>query len=186
MVRAARHVGTAGWSITAVQSSDYPSEGSHLERYASRLNAVEINSSFSRSHRRATYAEWAGTVGPTFLFSVKVPKAITHDNGLVGTDELLKNFAEEISGWVTSWTSYSRRSLLSTRVTVPFLSTLTNYHSDTDGSELLETASRRSNCISSSPCRAWSRRGVDKPGYRRLPAPTSLLTFTKKRSTRSL
>jgi uncharacterized protein YecE (DUF72 family) len=98
VVRAARHVGTAGWSIPAVHSSDFPSEGSHLERYASRLGAVEINSSFSRSHRRATYAKWAGTVGPTFRFSVKVPKAITHDNGLVGTDELLKNFAEEISG----------------------------------------------------------------------------------------
>lgn len=98
MVRAARHVGTAGWSIPAVQSNDFPSEGSHLKRYASRLGAVEINSSFSRSHRRATYAKWAGTVGHTFRFSVKVPKAITHDNGLVGADELLKNFAEEISG----------------------------------------------------------------------------------------
>lgn len=98
MVRAARHVGTAGWSIPVAYSGDFVSEGSHLERYASRLRAVEINSSFSRRHRRATYARWAETVGQDFRFSVKVPKAVTHDNGLVDTEELLQTFAEEVAG----------------------------------------------------------------------------------------
>lgn len=98
LVRAAPYVGTAGWSIPAVHSGDFPSEGSHLKRYASRFGAAEINSSFSRSHRRTTYERWAGTVGPDFRFSVKVPKAITHDNGLVGTNDLLKAFAEEVTG----------------------------------------------------------------------------------------
>ncbi len=98
MVRAARHVGTAGWSIPAAYSGDFISKGSHLERYASRLRAVEINSSFSRSHRRATYARWAETVGQDFRFSVKVPKVVTHDNGLVDTEELRQTFAEEVAG----------------------------------------------------------------------------------------
>ncbi len=98
MARAARRIGTAGWSIPASHSGDFPCEGSHLKRYASRLGAVEINSSFSRSHRRTTYERWAGTVGPNFRFSVKVPKAITHDNGLVGTNDLLKAFADEVTG----------------------------------------------------------------------------------------
>ena len=33
--------------------------GSHLERYGAILNAVEINSSFYRPHRTATYERWA-------------------------------------------------------------------------------------------------------------------------------
>ncbi|EGH32463.1 hypothetical protein PSYJA_27274, partial [Pseudomonas syringae pv. japonica str. M301072] len=30
-----------------------------MQRYASRFNAVEINSSFYRPHRAETYARWA-------------------------------------------------------------------------------------------------------------------------------
>lgn len=98
MVRAARHVGTAGWSVPTSRAGPFPSEGSHLERYASRLSAVEINSSFSRSHRRATYERWARTVKPDFRFSVKVPRAITHDRGLVDAEILFRAFAEEVAG----------------------------------------------------------------------------------------
>jgi hypothetical protein len=42
-------VGTAGWSIPSAHAASFPIEGSHLERYALRLNAVEINSSFYRA-----------------------------------------------------------------------------------------------------------------------------------------
>lgn len=98
MDRLGQYVGTAGWSIPASYADSFPSEGSHLERYASRLGAVEINSSFSRSHRRTTYERWAKTVGPNFRFSVKVPKAITHDRGLVAAESLFRDFAEQVAG----------------------------------------------------------------------------------------
>jgi uncharacterized protein YecE (DUF72 family) len=90
-------IGTAGWSLSKGIGESFPGEGSHLERYASRFNAVEINSSFYRSHRPATYARWAASVPATFRFAVKLPRAITHERRLVDCADLLARFAEEIS-----------------------------------------------------------------------------------------
>lgn len=72
--------------------------GSQLERYAARLNGVEINSSFYRSHRRATYERWAAAVPDRFRFSVKVPRTITQNHRLKAYGDLLSVFLEEISG----------------------------------------------------------------------------------------
>ncbi|HEY9423039.1 MAG TPA: DUF72 domain-containing protein, partial [Thermoanaerobaculia bacterium] len=71
-------VGCAGWSLPRAEQAEFPETGSHLERYASRFGAVEINSSFHRPHRPATYARWSASVPASFRFSVKVPKTITH------------------------------------------------------------------------------------------------------------
>jgi uncharacterized protein YecE (DUF72 family) len=76
----------------------FPEEGSYLERYATRFNAVEINSSFYRQHRRAVYERWAASVPPDFRFAVKLPRAITHDQGLVASDVLLEVFLDEACG----------------------------------------------------------------------------------------
>ena len=91
-------IGCAGWSISPQEQTGFPAEGSHLERYALRLPAVEINSSFYRPHRNATYTRWATTVPTTFRFAVKVPKAITHEARLVEPDGLLDAFLAQISG----------------------------------------------------------------------------------------
>jgi uncharacterized protein YecE (DUF72 family) len=76
----------------------FPGTGSHLQRYAQRLNCTEINSSFYRSHARATYERWADSVPPTFRFSVKIPKTITHDARLRRARVPLQRFLEEIRG----------------------------------------------------------------------------------------
>jgi uncharacterized protein YecE (DUF72 family) len=55
-------VGCAGWSIPKRYAPWFPSSGTHLERYATRLPAVEINSSFYRFHQPKTYARWAASV----------------------------------------------------------------------------------------------------------------------------
>lgn len=71
-------VGCAGWSLSSAVASHFPGEGSHLERYARVLPAVEINSSFYRPHRSATYARWRDSVPEAFRFSLKLPREITH------------------------------------------------------------------------------------------------------------
>jgi uncharacterized protein YecE (DUF72 family) len=91
-------VGTAGWTIPAQYKDRFASHGTHLERYAARLNGVEINSSFYRPHKRATYARWAAAVPEDFRFSVKLPRMITQNRRLTNTDDLLKRFLEEVSG----------------------------------------------------------------------------------------
>lgn len=92
------YVGTAGWSLGRPHAELFPSQGSHLVRYASRLNAAEINSSFYRPHRRSTYQRWAGSVPTDFRFSVKVPKSITHECRLADCDDHLTRFLAEVEG----------------------------------------------------------------------------------------
>jgi uncharacterized protein YecE (DUF72 family) len=93
----AYRVGCAGWAIAKPHAPEFPSEGSHLERYAARFPAVEINSSFYRLHQAATYARWAASVPGDFRFSAKVPKAITHDQRLDAADILLNVFLGEVT-----------------------------------------------------------------------------------------
>ena len=59
------------------------------------FGGVEINSSFYRQHKRATYERWAASVPASFRFAVKIPRAITHDQALVASDVLLDVFLEE-------------------------------------------------------------------------------------------
>jgi uncharacterized protein YecE (DUF72 family) len=91
-------IGTAGWSIPRQHAAEFPPSGSHLARYARRLNAVEINSSFYRPHRRATYERWAASVPADFAFAVKAPRAITHDLRLADADATLDRFLAEATG----------------------------------------------------------------------------------------
>jgi uncharacterized protein YecE (DUF72 family) len=91
-------IGIAGWTIPAQYKDRFPGEGSHLERYASQLKGVEINSSFNRSHKAVTYRRWAATVPDEFRFSVKLPRRITQDHRLKDYGDLLKHFLDEVSG----------------------------------------------------------------------------------------
>ena len=91
-------VGTAGWSIPPRYKELFAADGTHLERYARRLNAVEINSSFYRHHRVQTYIRWAESVPESFRFAVKVPRTLTHDGELASLPEVLDQFASEIHG----------------------------------------------------------------------------------------
>ncbi len=89
-------MGTAGWSIPKQHAGAFPGEGSHLERYARTLRAVEINSSFYRPHRPSTYERWAASVPTGFRFSVKLPQEITHTRRLVDVVEPLDRFLGEV------------------------------------------------------------------------------------------
>lgn len=89
-------IGTAGWSLYRVAEA-FPVEGTGLQRYAARFNAVEINTSFYRPHQPKTYARWAASTPPDFRFAVKVPKTITHERRLADIDEPLARFLDECS-----------------------------------------------------------------------------------------
>jgi uncharacterized protein YecE (DUF72 family) len=91
------YVGCATWAIGAANESLLPPARSNLARYAQALTAAEVNSSFHRSHRLDTWGRWARSVGPSFRFSAKLPKAITHERRLVGCEELLDAFLGEVA-----------------------------------------------------------------------------------------
>jgi len=90
------HIGTAGWSIPKQYANDVSLTGTHLARYSQVFPCSEINSSFYRSHRLSTWTDWSVTVPDDFRFSVKAPKAITHEAKLACTPDQLKNFLSEV------------------------------------------------------------------------------------------
>lgn len=90
------HIATAGWSVSSRWGEAVPGPGTHLERYGRALPAVEIDSSFYRPHRPATYARWAESVPPGFRFAVKLPRTVTHERRLKDADEPLDRFLGEV------------------------------------------------------------------------------------------
>lgn len=92
------YIGTAGWALPRADQPEFGGEGTHLQRYATRFSAAEINTSFHRPHRPTTYARWAASVPEDFRFSVKLPRAITHTGRLIEPEAPLRAFAAEVAG----------------------------------------------------------------------------------------
>ena len=92
----AARIGCAGWSIPAAQAKRLAGPGSHLERYSRYFNAVEINSTFYRSHQPETYRRWAECVPSDFRFSVKLPRTISHFARLQNSADDLRAFLDGV------------------------------------------------------------------------------------------
>ncbi len=95
MSHAGYRIGVAGWGLSRAVADRFPAGGTHLQRYAAVLPAVEINSCFYRHHRPGTYATWAASVPDGFRFSVKLPRAITHEARLETWEPVLGRFLDE-------------------------------------------------------------------------------------------
>ena len=89
-------IGVAGWSNPPASRADRQPDQTHLAYYADHFSCVEINSSFYRSHRSATYARWRDETPPEFRFAVKMPRSITHEGRLRGTAGDVSRFYEEM------------------------------------------------------------------------------------------
>ena len=73
--------GTSGFAYPAWKPEFYPADvaaSRFLEHYATRLNCVEINSTFRRTPRATTLDAWAQGTPPGFTFAVKAHQRITH------------------------------------------------------------------------------------------------------------
>lgn len=91
-------IGTAGWALPKALRLSQSDNKSVLQQYAELFDAVEINSSFYRPHRRATYERWRAAVPSSFRFSVKVPRTITHELGLLHCRSETVSFMDTVSG----------------------------------------------------------------------------------------
>lgn len=91
-------VGCAGWAIPSRHAHLFGVGDSHLARYATRFDVVEINSTFHRPHRPATFERWAASVPARFRFSLKLPRRITHEARLHGTGGALTEFFDAVAG----------------------------------------------------------------------------------------
>jgi uncharacterized protein YecE (DUF72 family) len=94
-------IGTAGWSMPPQPRVDQLQRRvSALARYARLFGASEVNSSFHRHHRPTTWTRWAQTVPEDFRFSIKLPRAITHDArlDLAASMPVLERLLDELAG----------------------------------------------------------------------------------------
>jgi uncharacterized protein YecE (DUF72 family) len=93
---ACAYIGTSGFSYPEWKPSFYPAklpQKGFLAHYASRLSAVEIDSTFYRFPRPTTLDAWRGATGPGFRFALKAPQKITHRERLVAGSDAVAYWA---------------------------------------------------------------------------------------------
>ena len=90
-------VGIAGWANPPSQRIHRGGGRSHLSYYSQHFSCVEVNSSFYKPHLSKTYVRWRDETPAQFLFSVKMPRSITHEAGLRHARGEVLRFYEEIS-----------------------------------------------------------------------------------------
>ncbi len=79
-------VGTSGYAYKPWKGSFYPAglpDKEMLSFYSSRFDSVEINHAFYRLAAESVFAHWREQVPKGFYFSVKAPRAITHNSRLM-------------------------------------------------------------------------------------------------------
>jgi len=82
-------VGTSGWSYDHWDGVLYPPglpPAQRLARYVAELSTVELNASFYRWPRDATFASWRRRLPEGFLMTVKAPRGLTHGRRLYGPE----------------------------------------------------------------------------------------------------
>jgi uncharacterized protein YecE (DUF72 family) len=93
-------LGTMGFSYSIWKGVFYPSgvpARDYLPYYARIFNTVEMDTTFYAIPRPAVVKGWSAAVPPTFCFTVKTPQSITHEMGLVNTNEFMNEFINVIS-----------------------------------------------------------------------------------------
>jgi uncharacterized protein YecE (DUF72 family) len=94
------YLGTSGWSYADWEGTVYPAgipAGSRLAEYVKHFATVEIDSTFYGAPTRTTVERWR-TVSPRgFLFAAKFPRAVTHENNLVGSEAEAERFVRTMA-----------------------------------------------------------------------------------------
>jgi uncharacterized protein YecE (DUF72 family) len=92
-------IGTSGWSYDHWDGVLYPpgtQVRDRLAHYVRRFGTVELNASFYRWPRDATFAGWRRRLPPGFALSVKAPRGLTHAKRLYAPEAWVPRLA---SAW---------------------------------------------------------------------------------------
>jgi uncharacterized protein YecE (DUF72 family) len=89
-------VGCSGWFCSHWRGIFYP-RGEPTTRnwfgyYANVFDTVELNAPFYRWPKPTTVRRWKRDASPGFVYSVKVNQAITHEQRMVRTQSLVKDY----------------------------------------------------------------------------------------------
>lgn len=91
-------VGTSGFSYSSWRGTFYPRKlksEAMISYYASRLNSVEVNTTFYRTQPTDVIASWTAAVPEDFCFAVKAHRRISHNRRMPNLEEAMRTLAEQ-------------------------------------------------------------------------------------------
>jgi uncharacterized protein YecE (DUF72 family) len=91
------HVGTSGYNYPEWRGTFYPDPfpaGKMFAYYAERFRTVEINYTFYRMPTEKTTAAWREQAPPGFMYTLKAPRRITHEQRLLNSGDTLNFFCD--------------------------------------------------------------------------------------------
>jgi uncharacterized protein YecE (DUF72 family) len=89
------HIGTSGWNYKHWRGLFYPTDvpiKHWLKFYALHFDSAEVNYSFYRLPKAATYKKWISEVPDDFVFTLKCSRLISHAKRLGNLGDLWENF----------------------------------------------------------------------------------------------
>ncbi len=92
--------GTSGWAYPTWKPGFYPeavSAKKFLGFYATRLNSVEVNYTFTKLPTETQTADWLAQTPATFRFTFKAPQRITHFSRLLDCGQHVADFLASIA-----------------------------------------------------------------------------------------
>jgi uncharacterized protein YecE (DUF72 family) len=91
--------GTSGWAYPTWKPGFYPESVSakkFLSFYATKLNSVEVNYTFTKLPTEKQTADWLAQTSKTFRFTFKAPQRITHFSRLLDCNQHVADFLASI------------------------------------------------------------------------------------------
>jgi len=95
------YVGTSGWQYRHWRDRLYPKQvpqARWLEHYAERFRVVEVNNTFYRLPKRATFEHWLRQTPSGFTFALKLSRYLSHVKRLKDPDPIVARFLDAASG----------------------------------------------------------------------------------------
>jgi uncharacterized protein YecE (DUF72 family) len=92
-------LGTSAFTADGWQGAFYPKgmkSSDYLYFYGTRFDTVEVDSTFYRIPTIEAVNNWALKVPPGFVFSLKIPRVITHDKILLDCDTEFERFVDTV------------------------------------------------------------------------------------------
>jgi uncharacterized protein YecE (DUF72 family) len=135
-------IGTSAFTAAGWEGSFYPrgmQPRDFLTFYATKFSSVEVDSTFYRAPTTATVENWRLKTPDRFIFSVKVPRVISHEKCLEDCDTEFRTFVktmellgDKLGPMVLQFGYFSEATFKSVydfyRRLIPFLKTLPKEH----------------------------------------------------------